>query len=398
MPTMVREETEATNAVKVRRIDPRKARDVRAFERVPFDLHAGSRHWVPPLAGEIARALDPRHPYYQHSEAEFFLAERAGRAVGRLAICHHRPFRKVQNNDAAFFNFLETANDPAVTAALFDAASTWAQERGLTRFIGPIDFFHGNGFGVLVEGFDHVTIPGIPYHAPYVKDLLEGAGMVPEFDVLSGTLSGRVQPPPPNIVRVAEHLAAEHGIRVLHAKSKKELRTWIPKVGKLFAATAIPGQINVPLTQTEWEHLVDHFWPVIDPELVKVAVRGDEVVGLMLAYANLAEALQRSGGRLWPFGWFHLWRAIRACRRLVINGLYVLPAYQGSGVNLLLYLDMFKTLCQRPQIGEIEIVQVGEKNARSFGDMARIGVRWNKRHRLYGQSLADRGVTPGAAS
>lgn len=376
------------SAVQVHMIDPRKSRDVRAFDRVPFLLYAGSPYWVPPAPGEIQDALDVRrHPYYQHSEAAFFVAQRQGKFVGRIGVCHHRPFRAGQGGDAAYFNYLETIDDEEVAAGLLKATADWACERGLKQQIGPIDFFLGNGFGVLVEGFDKLPLPGIPYHPPHVARLLEGLGFLPEHDVLSGSLTGKVNLPP-NANALAERIAADGGIRILRVRKKSELLGWLPQVGRLFQTTDIPGQVNVPITDAEWKHLVDHFWPVIDPELVKVAICGDEVVGALLAYVNLADALRRCGGRLLPLGWYHLWRAIRAGRRIVINGLRVLPAFQGSGVNLLLYLDMFKTLSARSNVEEIEIVQVGEKNVRSFGDMARMGVQWTKRHRVYGQTLA----------
>jgi GNAT superfamily N-acetyltransferase len=375
------------SAVQIQRIDPRKARDVRLFDRVPFQLYAGSPYWVPPAPGEIRDALDvKRHPYYEHSEAAFFVAQREGKLVGRIGVCDHRPFRAGQGGDVAYFNCLETIDDEAVAAALLDTTADWARQRGLKQQVGPIDFFLGNGFGVLVEGFDKMPIPGIPYHRPHVARLLEGLGFSKEHDVLSGMITGKPNLPA-NAARLAEQLASEGGIRILRVRNKAEMRNWLPQVGRLFQTTDIPGQVNVPITDAEWKHLVDHFWPIIEPDLVKLAVCGDEVVGALLAYVHLGEALQKSGGRLLPLGWFHLWRALRAGRRIVINALRVAPAYHGSGVNLLLYLDMFRTLSARPNVEEIEIVQVGEKNIRSFGDMSRMGVQWTKRHRVFGQAV-----------
>src|SRR5262245_1760612 len=105
----------AARPIHIREIDPRRTTDVRAFERVPFVLYADSPFWVPPVAGEVREALDPkRHPYYRHSEAAFFVAECEGRLAGRIGICHHRPYRTSQGNDAGYFNFLETADDPEV--------------------------------------------------------------------------------------------------------------------------------------------------------------------------------------------------------------------------------------------------------------------------------------------
>jgi GNAT superfamily N-acetyltransferase len=355
---------------------------------VPFLLHAGSPYWVPPAPGEIQDALDVnRHPYYEHSEAAFFVARRDGKVVGRIGVCDHRPFRAGQGGDVAYFTSFETIDNEAVASGLLEATADWARRRGLKQQLGPIDFFLGNGFGVLTEGFDKLPVPGIPYHPPHVARLFDGLGLHKEHDVLSGEITGKPRLPP-NAERLADQLAADGGIRILRVRKKSELLDWLPQVGRLFQTTDIPGQVNVPITDAEWKHLVEHFWPVIDPDLVKVAVCGDVVVGVLLAYVNLAGALRRSGGRLWPLGWFHLWRALRAGRRIVINALRVLPAYQGSGVNLLLYLDMFRTLSGRTNVEGIDIVQVGEKNVRSFGDMARIGVRWTKRHRVYRQSLA----------
>ena len=171
--------------MQVIRLDTSRRGQVRRFVGLPFDLYRDCPPWCPPLRRDVAHAMDrERHPFYRHSDAEFFLAEDGGRAVGRIAVMENRRFNAARGRRDAFFYFFESGDDPEVAGALVGAAADWARARGLDTLIGPKGFLPGDGLGILVEGFEHPVAMGVPYHHPYYDGLLAGCGLEKETDYL----------------------------------------------------------------------------------------------------------------------------------------------------------------------------------------------------------------------
>src|SRR6478609_1365125 len=133
----------------------RNRRQLKRFVKVPFRLHRESEQWVPPLVFERMQFLDRRkNPWFEHGEAELFLAEREGEAVGRISAHLDHRWDEYQGGRDAMFGFFETAEDPEVVRALFDAATAWATEKGRERILGPMDFTTNDEIGILIEGFE----------------------------------------------------------------------------------------------------------------------------------------------------------------------------------------------------------------------------------------------------
>ena len=191
-------------------------RELREFILLPFRLYEGVEQWVPPLISERKRHLDRRkNPYFKHAEAEYFLARRGGRVVGRISAQVDLSFNEIQGNDWGQFGFFECEDDPEVAAALLDAARDWLRERGRDHMIGPLDFSTNHECGLLVEG--HELRPQIleNWHLPYYGPLLEGCGLSKAMDLYKWSLhvSGRSEVLP-IIFELAEKLEPEHGITI----------------------------------------------------------------------------------------------------------------------------------------------------------------------------------------
>ena len=167
-------------------------RDLHAFIRLPWRLYSGSANWVPPLISERKRHLDrSRNPFFEHAEAEYFLAWRDGEPVGRISAHVDHRLNEFQNNHWGLFGFFECERDPGTAAALLDAAEAWLRERGRDRMLGPMDFTTNHECGVLIEG--HELMPQIleNWHHPYYRELLEGQGLTRRWTSTSGRSSRR---------------------------------------------------------------------------------------------------------------------------------------------------------------------------------------------------------------
>src|SRR3954454_12226939 len=169
-------------AVEIRPVQSRK--DLMRFIKLPFRLYKGQPNWVPPLLYERKKHLDrKKNPFFEHAEAEYFLAWRDGRPVGRISAHVDHRLNEVQQNDWGLFGFFDSEDDPEAAQALIDAAEQWNRERGRDRMVGPFDFSTNHECGLLVEG--HELKPQILefWHHPYYRELLEKAGMSKAMDL-----------------------------------------------------------------------------------------------------------------------------------------------------------------------------------------------------------------------
>jgi hypothetical protein len=372
--------------MQIRRLDTTQRSDLQRFVRFPFTLYRDCPHWVPPLVSDEIKALDcAHHPFYRHGAAEFFLAESEGQSLGRLAVMEHRPYNEHLGVRRAFFGLFEAVNDQQVATGLFEAAFGWARGRSLDAVHGSRKLGSAEPAGVLVEGFEHRPALGMPYNYAYYDALIAGSGFEKEGDSLSGYLSGD-HALPERFFRIADRVKERRGLWVKTFQSKREMQEWVPRVAKVIVESFAEFPDSVPPTDDEIAQFRDMVVAIARPSLIKLAMKGDEVVGFLFAYPDISAALQRTRGRLWPFGWFHLLVEQRRTPWVNINGMGALPAYQGSGAILLLYTELARTI-KGLGYQHADVVAVGEENLKSRAEMEAIGVRWYKRHRSYRRAL-----------
>src|SRR4030067_1151684 len=176
--------------MRVVEVDTASRRQVEAFLDLPFRLYRDVPQWVPPLRHEARLTLNRRrHPYFRHSHAAFVLAEeRAGRAIGRLAVLDNRNYNVFNKARTAFFFLFECEDNREAAQALFEAGFAWARRRGLNKMLGPKGMTPFDGLGMLVRGFEHRPAFGIPYNLRYYPALVEAAGFHTSGEIVSGYL------------------------------------------------------------------------------------------------------------------------------------------------------------------------------------------------------------------
>ncbi len=369
--------------MQIRKIDTTHHQDVTTFINYPFELYAGCEQWIPPLVSGVRASLDRRkYPFYRHSEADFFIAEdERGALLGRIAVLDHRPYNGYQESQTAFFYYFDLVNDSAVAHALLEAAGNWAHARGLNKIIGPKGLLRADGAGILVEGFEYPATPGALYNYPYYVELLAEAGFTKEMDYLSGYLESPYKLPE-RVYRIAERAKERYGFSIKSFSSKQELLEWVPKIQQVNNAAFADVWGYYPLGDVEAKMIGKQLMALSDPKLIKLVLKKGEIAGFILVFPDVAAALRKAKGRLWPFGWFHLWRDFKNTRRLLGNGIGLLPQHQGVGANAVLYAELMKTV-QTRGADFLETAYVAESNAKSLGDMSALNVNWYKRHRIY---------------
>jgi hypothetical protein len=374
--------------MRVHRVDQDSRRDIRQFVQFPFRLYAGHPQWVPPFVHEARAELDRRrHPFYQHSEAAFFLALSEGSVLGRLAVLDNRRYNEHHGDRTAWFYHFDAVDDRAVARALFDAGFDWARRRGLERIWGPKGFAHTDGQGVLIEGFEHRPAIGIPYNYAYYPALIEDAGLEGGLGFISWYMDRQIVLPE-RFLEVAEKVKERRGYRSLVHDSKDQLWPYLPQVRSVYNDAFKGVQGFVPVSEAEALAMGKRILSIADPELISLLFQGEELIGFVLAYPDISAALQRCRGRLWPVGWLHLLREFRRTRWININGMGILEKHRGLGGNALLYAELHRILVDHPQYDFADLVQIQETNLYIFQEMEALGVRAWKRHRMFQQSLA----------
>jgi len=374
--------------ITITKIDTNNRSDVNRFLRFPFHLYKDHPLWVPPILIDARAQLNPEvHPFYEHSDAEFFLAIRDGEIAGRIAMLENKPYNKVHDRRVAQFFLFECEENFEIASHLFEHANEWAKSRGLNQILGPKGFGAVDGYGMLIEGFEHrPAMTMMSYNPPYYPQFMERLGFQKEVDFISCYLGTDRFALPERVHRIAERAANRSGFRVVRFKNKKELRAWAPRIGKTYNQAFINNWEYYPLSEREIKFQTDNLLTIADPKLIKIIAHEDEAIGFLFGFRDISAALQRSKGKLLPFGIFDLLLEMKRTKWVDINGAGVLPEYQGRGGNALLYSEMEKTIREHSFL-HAELVQVAETAVQMRSDLVNVGGVPYKNHRVYVQDV-----------
>jgi GNAT superfamily N-acetyltransferase len=373
--------------MQVHQIDLSNARDVKRFIQFPFELYRTCPVWVPPLVRDMRLALNPnKHPFYLHSTAGYFVVQNRNETLGRIAVLDNHYYNQYQHCRMAFFTYFDAVDDAQVTRELFAAAEDWARRRRLNEIAGPRGLLASDAVGMLVEGFEHRPAMGIAYNYPYYENLVLQNGYVKFCDNFSGYLPGNHQLEP-RLYQIAERVRERRGFWIKSFSSKSEMVTWVPRAVEIVnEAFSTFGREHFPVPREEVDIASKTIVDVADPRLVKLVMKDQEIAGFIFSYHDISAALQKARGRIWPFGWLYLLTEARRTKWVNINGLGLLPKYQGLGANAVLYTALADTL--HPfGFEHADVVAVDETNDKSRSDMETMGVRWYKRHRYYTKQI-----------
>jgi len=376
----------------------RSRRELKRFVKVPFRLHRGSEQWVPPLIFERMQFLDrKKNPWFEHGEAEYFLAERGGEAVGRITVQVDSRWDEYQGGKDAMFGFFEAVEDPEVVRALFDAAAEWALARGRERLLGPMDFTTNDEIGILIEGFERQPMILEPWHPPYYQRLIEAEGFGKAMDVLMWELRmGELKEGEkfdPSIHAAAEKALHDEGITIRNMR-KRDMAAEVRRFMDVYNEAWGDNWGFVPITDAEVEFQAKNLKQVIDEEWTFMAEKDGEVIGAALTLPDINQVLAGLNGRLLPFGWAKFLSGRRKIDRLRVFALGVKHDYRHTGVAAGLYLEHIKMAALPDKIKWGEMGWILETNKPMNRAMEGMGGKVVKKYRLYERSLAGADPSP----
>ena len=369
-------------------VDVHSRRDVKRFIDFPFQLYAGHAQWVPPLRMDVATKLNPdKHPFYEHSEAAFFLAKKKGQPVGRIAALVNKPYNRYHDKRQAQFYLFDCVEDHEVATALFGRVSEWARDRDLTQLVGPKGFGALDGYGLQIDGFEHrQMMTMMNYNHPYYAELLEHLGFIKEVDFISCYLSAERFRLPHRVHRIAERVLQRGSLQVKRFRNKREMVKWARKIGTAYNQAFVNNWEYYPLSEREIDFILADIMVIADPKLIKIITHNDQAVGFLFAFPDVSQGLQKAKGRLFPTGLAHLMWALRRTNWVALNGAGILPEFQGRGGNALLYSEMEKTI-REFNFEHADLVQVAESAVEMRSDLINLGGEPFKNHRVFIKTL-----------
>src|SRR3712207_3527525 len=282
----------------------RSRRELTTFIRLPWRLYRNEANWVPPLVAERRRFLDrARNPFFRHAEAEYLLAWRGDRPVGRISAHVDRNLNEFQGNDWGLFGFFECERDPEAAQALVDAAEAWLAARGRGVMVGPMNFTTNDELGILIEGHERTPMILTPWTHRWYPELLEGTGLVKAMDLLMWELhiEGRERVLPV-VWELADKVEADPAITV-RTMRKRDLEAELGRFLEVYNAAWERTWVFVPLTEEEVRHYAKDLRPVLDERWAYIAEKDGKTIGAALTLPDFNQVLAHLDGRLLPFGW-----------------------------------------------------------------------------------------------
>ena len=319
--------------------------ELKRFIRFNYEFYKDNPYSVPDLYDDMLNTFSPKkNAAFEFCEADYFLALRDGKIVGRVAAIINRRANETWNRKTVRFGWIDFIDDMEVSTALIDTVKQWGKERGMTEIEGPLGFTDMDAEGMLVEGFDQLSTMATIYNYSYYPQHMERLGLSKSAD----WVEMKIYVPdaiPEKHRRISEIIARRYNLHIRKLKSKKEVR----QSGVAHDIFRLINDAYTPLfgysrmTERQIDQYVKMYVPVLDLRMVSIVENEqNEIVAVGISMASLSRALQKAKGRLLPFGWYHLLKALMWKRPKVLDLLLVAvrPDYQGKGVNALLFTDL----------------------------------------------------------
>jgi len=369
----------------IEKINTENKSQVKRFIEFYYDLYKDCPQWVPPLFMDAYLPLNrKKHPFFEYSDADFFLAIRDGNVVGRICAGVNKPFNEYHKTKKAQFYFFDAIDDQEVAGLLFDTVFSWSRDRNLDTVVGPKGLSPFDGYGIQIEGHEYrqmMTMMNFNY--PYYQKLVESLGFEKEVDFVSCYLPADAFKIPERVERIAEWTMKRGYLWVKHFKSKKELVGWAQRIGESYNRTFINNWEYYPFSQEDIDYAAQNVFMVADHRLIKLIMHGDDIVGFLFAFPDVSAAIQRAKGHLFPFGILDILIEMKRTKTVSGNGMGVLPEFQGTGGNALLYYEMGKTILDFKQFKFVEMTQVAETTRQMRADLKNLNGVEYKNHRVY---------------
>lgn len=356
-------------------------KDLMDFIKLPWKIYKNDSCWVPPLISQQKILFNKKkHPFFKHSEADFFVARKGKEAVGTIVAILNNRHNQVHNENVGFFGFFETIEDYQVAEKLLDKVMDWIKKRNLDYIRGPENYSQNEVCGLLVDGFDSPPVILMAHNPPYYQNFIEKYGFTKAMDMWAYCMDKNTQIPD-RMVKVVERIKVRSNV-TFRTINKTDLKNEVERVKQVYNNAWEKNWGFVPLTDHEIEHIANELKQIIDPDIVFFAEADGKPVGFSLSVPNINQALQKINGRLFPFGIFKLLHHAKKIDRIRVIIMGIIKEYRNKGIDSVFYLDTYKKGIQKGYTwGEFSWIL--ENNDPMNTALRNIGAKVYKTYRIY---------------
>ncbi|MBQ4507885.1 MAG: N-acetyltransferase [Paludibacteraceae bacterium] len=365
-------------------------RDLRRFIDFANDLYKDCEYWCPPLYFDELNVFNrKKNPAMEFCDYQLFMAYRDGTAVGRIAAIINYKANERWGADKVRFGWMDFVDDLEVSRALLDQVAEWGRGHGMKEMNGPVGFTDFDHEGLLIEGYEYLAPMASLYNFPYYVRHMEAYGLVKEADWIEFLMPCPMEVPE-RMRRMAQIAAGRSKVHIDKVKSPREL---VRKYGLQFMDVLDAAYQQLynfqPMTRRQKEYYRDMYFPLLNFDFVSIVANdAGECVAVGLGMPDISKALRKCGGKLFPFGWYYLLKALKTKHiehfDLLLIG--VRPDYQNKGVNALIFNDMIPYFAKYG-VREIETTSILETNLKNQANFEYFNPKLHKRRRAYIKAL-----------
>ncbi len=361
----------------------RETKDIKLFIQLPAKLYANDSRWVPPLFVDEYQFHDPqKNPAFQVATVQRWIAYKNGHAAGRImGIIHHAYNDRQKEKTARFFQF-DCINDIEIASILIQAVETWAKKNGMEQIIGPFGFSDKDPQGFQVEGLEHLPVIATPAHPAYMPELIRSLGYNKYLDCVSY----RIPIPdhlPALYERILDRIGRNQKLKLLEFNSRKALKPYIVPVFQLINETYTPLFGFVPMSDAEIHKMAKQYLPILNPAFVKaIADEKGKLLSFVVAMPDLSIGLQKAKGKLFPFGLFHIFSAMRKSKQLNLLLGAVKEGYRGKGLDVYMAMALIQTASSKGMT-HMDSHLILETNHTMRAECEKLGGELYKRFRVF---------------
>jgi len=335
--------------------------DLQQFVRLPFEIYKNNKYWVPPvIKDEIKSLKKEENPAYEFCDAKFWIAYKNGVCVGRIGAIINKEYNEKTGNPVGRFSRMEFIDDTVVSEKLFETAEKWLRSEGMKSVQGPLGFSNLDLQGLLVEGFEEMPSIASVYHQPYYRPHIEALGYSKEIDWVEFRLT--INEIPEKAQKLVNIIQKRYGLKVLSFKKARDLKPYGEKIFEVLNKAFDELFAVVSFNDKMIQFYVKKYFSILNPEFVKIIKdKDDQLVGFIVALPSLSKAMQKANGKLFPFGFYHIMKALKNPTEVDLLLTGVDPKLQGQGLSALLINELQKTMIEKG-VKHVETTGIFETN------------------------------------
>lgn len=338
--------------------------DYRLFFKFPFTLYKNVDQWVPPITKEEKNIFNKsKNPVFKNADAKLFLVKKKNKVVGRIAAIINWIEVKEQRKTKVRFGWYDTVDDIEVSRLLINAVFFWGKQNGLTYLEGPMGFSNIDKSGLLIKGFEYMNTMITWYHFPYQKQHLESLGLVKQAEWVEYKIQiYNYDDAPQKVKKYAKLISKRYNLNLVEFSNRKQLLSYIDEMFDLLNKTYNKLQSFVPIQTYQIKHYKEKYISYINPKYIKcITDKSDKLIAFAITMPSFSKALKKANGSLYPFGFYHILRALKKndCAAFYLIGID--PAFQNKGVTAILF-DSIQKMFNQQGVSEVETNPELEEN------------------------------------